>query len=80
MSRQASVPITVRSLIQRINRKLEERQEMLKSAQGALAVQQVGDYYLIDGAMNAVLATHVDPEAFGRELGVLRAYETVEGL
>jgi hypothetical protein len=38
----------------------------------------LGKYYLKD-YRNWLIHTHVDPETFGREIGVLAANETVEG-
>jgi hypothetical protein len=35
----------------------------------------VGDYYVIDWAINALIASNIDPETFGRELGVLKSFE-----
>jgi len=71
------VPVTIRSVIARINRRLKPDLEMLKVTRGERMRQAVGDYYIIDFRMNAVLHHDVDPEALGRELGVLRDYEMV---
>lgn len=80
------VPVSMRALVQRINRKLAaaERERggepklaaRLKAARGD-AVRALGDYYLVDVERNAVERTDVDPEALGRELGALAAWEEV---
>lgn len=72
-----TVPVTMRALIQRINRKLRPDDEMLKVARGERARAQLGDYYAIDFNRNIVTAQHVDPEKWGREMNVLAPWEHV---
>ena len=74
-----TVPITIRALVQRINRKLAEDGEVLKAPRGARALQELGDYYILDINLNAVLHKDVDVEELGRELGALKDYEHVAG-
>jgi len=71
------VPVTVRSAIQRINRRLKPDNEMLKTARGRYMRMQVGDYYIVNFNRNFILHTNVDPELLGRELGVLHEWERV---
>ena len=71
-------PFTVSqsALVKRLNRKLADDGEYLHTLRGMRAFHDLGRYYILrDG--NNIVATHVDPEALGRELGVLRSYETV---
>jgi hypothetical protein len=72
------VPITMRALIARINRKLRPEMETLKATRGRLDGVDLGDFYIINFERNYLVAARVDPEAYGRELGVLREYEVVE--
>lgn len=72
------VPITMRALTQRINRKLAEDDEQLKKAGSAKSRQEVGDYFIINVRLNAVVRLDVDPEALGHKLGVLREWESVQ--
>ena len=74
----AKVPVSMRALIARINRKLKPDTEALKAARSARARQDFGDFYVIDHKRNWLVARNVDPEAYGRELGVLHDYEVVE--
>ena len=46
---------------------------------GERAYQDVGRYYIINYYNNSIASTGVDPEALGRELGVLKDYEEVVG-
>lgn len=69
-------PVTMRALIQRINRKLGTYEQVRKSRSSG-AKYDLGDFYIIDHNRNFITATHVDPEELGRELGVLRPFETV---
>jgi len=73
-----TVPVTIRALVQRINRRLERDGEMLKKSRTARDQQNLGDYFTIDVSINGVTGKRIDPEALGRELGVLRPYEHVE--
>jgi hypothetical protein len=70
-------PVTERALVQRINRRLAKDFETLKAARGGRWRSTTGDYYVVDLQRNAIARTNVDPEALGRELGVLHAYERV---
>jgi len=69
------VPVTRRALLQRINRRLKEDQQVVKAARGDHAQQDVGEFYRLDYARNAVVEQHVDLEALGRKLKVLAPFE-----
>jgi hypothetical protein len=71
-------PVTMRALIQRINRKLSAEEEMLKVTRGDRWRGDLGDYYVVDMNRNHLVSTHVDVAALGRKLGVLAAWENVE--
>ena len=77
------VPVSKRALIARINRKLAKDSdydmERLVITRGARAKFDLGDHYVLNQRLNFVTHNHVDPEAFARELGVLKSYERVEG-
>ena len=72
-----AIPVTMRALLQRINRALAQDDEVLKKTRGARAVQELGDYYVLDFNRNALVEKDVDPEELGRELGILEDYERV---
>ena len=73
----AKMPVSERAIIQRINRKLKPDLEALKVARNERMRLDVGQFYIINYRMNAVIHRDVDPEALGRELGVLKAWEEV---
>ena len=50
---------------------------MLRKAKGERQQVDCGRYCVIDAELNALLWHHVDLEAYARDLGVLRADETV---
>lgn len=77
MKKMQKVPVSVRSVIARINRKLKPDLEALKITRGDRMRQTVGDYYIIDYRRNFILNTKVDPAEMGRDLGVLKEYEEV---
>ena len=80
---QTIVPVTMRAVCQRIGRKLtannggELHPVKVRKARGERARQNVGKYFIVKG--DIVIASGIDPEAYGRELGVVRAFETVVG-
>lgn len=71
----SSFTVSQSALIKRINRKLAPDDEILRTARRYTS--DCGWYYIHDVRGNFVTSTHVDPETLGRELGVLRSYETV---
>jgi hypothetical protein len=77
MAKKQGVPITTRALVQRINRALGKRDEVLKITRGERARSDLGDFYVLDVSMNAVVSKDVDPEELGRKLGVLKEWERV---
>jgi hypothetical protein len=74
------VPVTIRALLQRINRKLAamegSRGRQLRATRGTTHRENLGDYYLLTQA--GVLTKRVDPEKLGRELEVLKEWERLE--
>ena len=72
-----AVIISKRALLQRINRKLAKDGEVMRAARSELSRHLVGDFYVVDTAINGVVEKDVDPAVKARELGVLAAYESV---
>jgi len=70
--------VNERSLIQRINRKLKEDGEQLRTARSEKVEQQVGHHFVIDIQRNFISKPHVDLEKLGRELDVLQGWEELE--
>ena len=71
------VPITERALTQRINRALKARGEALRTTRGSRGLSDLGEHHILDLNTGFVLDKHLDLEAYGRELGVLRPHEHV---
>jgi hypothetical protein len=71
----STVRVSERALVQRINRKLREKAEVMKIARGTQAESNLGRYYTIDLQRNYLIQDHLDPKTVGRELGVLAHYE-----
>ena len=81
-SRLKRLSVDARALQQRINRILAKRDDperLEKSRPGSRLRQSVGEYYMIDLHRNALVGSHVDLEAFGREVGALKLYEALAG-
>jgi hypothetical protein len=76
MSKGQKVPVTMRALLQRINRRLAPDKARLVVNRGR-ADSTLGGFYVLDIQRNAVRDSHADPEALGRKLGALRAWEVL---
>lgn len=75
--KQRQVAVSLRALIQRINRKLAPEFEQLKATRGQRAINDLGDYYILDFNRNCVIASFVDVEELAKKLGCLGAAEFV---
>jgi hypothetical protein len=71
------VPVSMRAIIQRINRKLAVDDEVLKTTRGERAKFDLGSHFILDWRRNFIVAKYVDPEAYAREIGVLAEWEEV---
>lgn len=76
----STVPVTRGALEQRIRRKLSHERVALRRKRSDWSAYGpgwdcAGDYYTIDLDTNFLIEEGFDLETYGRELGVLRAYE-----
>jgi hypothetical protein len=71
--------LSVRAVIQRINRKLAHKYERLCKSRSLGQLQNLGDYYLIDSYRNALIRSRVNIEEPARELGVMDNREHLKG-
>lgn len=79
MPKRDAVPVTMRALLQRINRKLAP-DEIVKAARTEAQKEMVGSFYRVDlGSSPApsVNEKHIDLEKLGRKLGVLQPWERI---
>ena len=74
MAKKKAVPIPV--VVERINRKLAAKGQILMATQKMHMTQHVGDYYILDLSGN-VMDTHIDPEKLAHKLGVVKEGEEV---
>lgn len=71
-------PLTTNAVIQRINRKLRPEWRRLRACRhNSRWWNDLGDYYIVDLDRNAIVRSHVEPETYGRELGVVKPFEQV---
>jgi hypothetical protein len=73
-----TAPLTEKAIIARVNRKLKPDLEMLRKTRGRMMQSNFGEFHVIDLRRNCILDTHVDPETYARELGVMRGYEFIK--
>jgi hypothetical protein len=71
-------PVTVRALIQRINRKLApDYRKIMKCRENANGWDYLGEYYVVDLLHNNVVDTHVDLKKIAVKLKAMGEWETV---
>lgn len=77
----AKTIITIRALVQRINRKLADKKQKLVALRG-VAVRQFGQYVVVedtgDVETSGVVHKNVDLVLFGKKLGVIREWESLK--
>ena len=66
------------ALIWRINKRLAAIDQRLHASKSIGQFATLGDFYIVSGK-NRIVETHIDPIAYGRELGVLRPFEDAVG-
>jgi hypothetical protein len=74
-ARNLSAPVSERALIQRLNRKMHDSGQMVKTTRSRRALHDLGRHYVLDVRRNRIDVHHIDLESFGREHGVLEPYE-----
>jgi hypothetical protein len=79
MAKAHKIKISERALLQRINRTLSERDEVLKKARSERVSDDLGRYFVLDTRLNAVVRKDVELEGYGRSLKALKDYEVLEG-
>lgn len=73
--------VSERALVARINRKLAKSNQQLRrirvtwDGSKMYVDSNLGRYYLVNEEKNYVVRTHVDVEALGQEVGVLKGWE-----
>jgi hypothetical protein len=73
-----TLPISERSLVRRINRKLADDDQALRMARGESAKRHVGEFYVVDTRRNFIVSKHIDLVMFAREMGALKPWEQVQ--
>ena len=68
---QLKVPISIQVVIERINRKLAAKGQILTTTRHMKMKMHCGNYYILDLSGN-VVDTHIDPEKLARKLRVLK--------
>jgi hypothetical protein len=73
------VPVSERALIQRINRVLAKRNEVMKTTRNRSRAEfDLGRYYVVrygGAASSNIIAHHQNLESYGHELDVLQPWE-----
>jgi hypothetical protein len=76
MTRKTAVPVTTRSLVQRINRKLVlDSQKLMTCKKSNHWFEDLGSHYIVDMSRNQLVSKHVDLEEFGRKVEALQPWE-----
>lgn len=64
-------PVSVRALVQRINRRQAREQQAIKACRSSRWESSLGHYYRWCKSRQRILETHVNLETLGRQLAVL---------
>jgi hypothetical protein len=72
-----SAPVSTRALVQRVNRKLVPEGRRLKKPRTARGRSDLGEFFIVDVSLGAIVQANVDPEALARGLGALQPWEKV---
>lgn len=73
------ITITLGAAVRRINRKLAHDCKQLRTCQwNSRSFNTLGRYYLVDCQINYIIEGDIDPEEFGRDIGVIAEYERIE--
>jgi hypothetical protein len=72
------LPVTTRSLKQRIGRRLPPHQQLRSAARSTRCQKEVGLYYIVDVARGVVIERNVDLEILARQLGCMPTWERVD--
>ena len=73
------ITLTENAIVKRVNRALAHDDETLRKTRSQNMRFQYGDWYIHHRRYNYVVASYVDPELLGRELGVVRDCEQAAG-
>jgi hypothetical protein len=68
--KQKTIPISHRALTQRINRALDKQVRQLRKRKDG--------YFVVDWNKGVIVKDRVNLEQYGRELGVLNPFETLQ--
>ena len=76
LAKRTTIPVTMKALMARINRKLGEDGAILKAARGDRIAESFGRFFIVSGGR--VTTQRVAPEQLARKLGVLQEWEHLE--
>ncbi len=71
------LPVTVRSIRQRIDRKLPKGQQLRSANRSARWVEEIGAFFLVDKAKGTVIERDVDLAELAKRLGCMEDYERI---
>jgi hypothetical protein len=77
MAKKQKVPVSVRAVVQRINRELKKKGKVLRATRGAEARKQFGGFFVVGFRSGAVQDKNIKLEAFARKVGAIETYEYV---
>lgn len=69
--------VSERALIDRINRRMGEHECVRVCDERSRSFHDLGRYYALDLYRNTIIASHLDLEKFGREIGALNPGESL---
>jgi hypothetical protein len=73
------LPVSVRSVVRRIGRKLAENQKLKRAGtKSAEWLEEHGQFFIVDKAKGTIIERDTSLEALARRLGALENYERLD--
>ncbi|HEY6131822.1 MAG TPA: hypothetical protein VIV27_07370 [Halioglobus sp.] len=69
--------VSMIGLLHNINQKLAQDRLELRKSRNSRSVNKCGEYYAVNQNGDVLFAKDVNPELWGRELGILSEYDSV---
>lgn len=77
MNKKVKVSISMRALLQRINRTLAKDGQVLKKSRSEKMICSVGEYFIVDLKSSCIICQNENPIDLGKKIGALKPYEEV---
>ena len=71
------VKISHAAMMARLRRALAKEEQAIHRSRSGSIEAELGEFYVVHTRLNSVVAQHVDPESWAREIGAVKPFEIV---